>query len=90
MAQKLRPAVILLDLGLPAVTGMELLRYMRRHEGLRDIPVIVVTCESGSLADQVTELAASVLIKPFDLSELLDRVHRSTTSDAPQLLSGVA
>jgi DNA-binding response OmpR family regulator len=90
MAKKLRPAVILLDLGLPAITGAEFLRYMHRHAGLRGIPVIVVTGECGSVSDEVTELAASVLNKPFDLSELLDRVHRSTSSGAPQVLSGVA
>jgi CheY-like chemotaxis protein len=90
MAEKLRPAVIFLDLGLPAMTGTEFLRYLRSHDVLREIRVIVVTGKAEILSDEAAELAAGVLKKPFDISELLDRVYRATTSDAPQVLSGVA
>lgn len=80
MAEKLHPATIILDLGLPAMTGTEFLRYMRCQDVLRETPVVVVTGKSEILSHGATELAAGVLRKPFDMSELLDLVHRSTTS----------
>ena len=50
----------------------------------------MVTGKAEILSDEAAALAAGVLKKPFDISELLDRVYRATTSDAPQVLSGVA
>jgi CheY-like chemotaxis protein len=81
VAEKLRPAVILLDLGLPAMTGTEFLRHMQCHDVLRETPVIVVSGHAEALSDEATALAAGVLKKPFDLNDLLNRVHRSTRSD---------
>lgn len=38
-----RPDMILLDLNLPRLSGLELLELIKRHESLREIPVIVLT-----------------------------------------------
>jgi CheY-like chemotaxis protein len=38
-----RPDVILLDLRLPKVDGLEVLKQIKREEGLKDIPVVVLT-----------------------------------------------
>jgi DNA-binding response OmpR family regulator len=81
---------MLLDLGLPAMTGTEFLRHMRRHEVLRRIPVIVVTGKAKVLSDEAKELAAGVLNKPFNLSELVNWIHRLMTINALPVLSGVA
>lgn len=90
MAEKLRPALILLDLGLPAMTGTEFLRHMHSQAVLRETPVIVVTGKAETLSGEVTELAASVVKKPFDMNELLDQVYRSMAGDAPLVQSGIA
>src|SRR3954454_851768 len=76
MAEQLRPAVILLDLGLPGMSGAEFLRYIDHDNALRRTPVIVVTGQPEILSDSLTNRAADVLTKPFDVTKLLERVNR--------------
>ncbi len=67
--------LVLLDLGLPGKTGLELLSAMRR-KGL-SVPVLVITARD-SVADRVRGLDAGAddyLVKPFDLDELSARIR---------------
>ena len=67
--------LLLLDLGLPLLDGVALLKELRR--GGRDIPVLVVTARD-TVADRISGLnlgADDYLTKPFDLDELIARVH---------------
>ncbi len=67
--------MILLDLGLPRKSGLELLASLRR-KGLA-MPVLVITARD-SVADRVKGLDAGAddyLVKPFDLDELSARVR---------------
>ena len=67
--------MILLDLGLPRKTGLELLAGLRR-KGLA-LPVLVITARD-SVADRVKGLDAGAddyLVKPFDLDELSARIR---------------
>jgi two-component system response regulator QseB len=67
--------MILLDLGLPRKTGLELLGSLRR-KGLA-LPVLVITARD-SVADRVKGLDAGAddyLVKPFDLDELSARIR---------------
>jgi two-component system, OmpR family, response regulator TctD len=69
------PDVVLLDLSLPGVDGLEVLRQARA-EGLQT-PVIVVTAR-GTVGDRILGLnsgADDYLAKPFDLDELEARVR---------------
>jgi diguanylate cyclase (GGDEF)-like protein len=73
------PALVLLDLVMPGVSGFEILEAMRSDERLRYTPVIVLTAAS----DPVTKLkalemgATEFLAKPVDPSELVLRVRNS-------------
>ena len=67
--------MLLLDLGLPHKSGLELLSGLRR-QGL-DLPVLVITARD-SVADRVKGLDAGAddyLVKPFDLDELSARIR---------------
>ncbi|MCC8249466.1 response regulator [Saccharothrix luteola] len=71
-----RPDVVLLDLGLPEMDGLTLLRKLR---GASDVPVIVVTAR-GTVDDIALGLdigADDYLVKPFDLGELVARMRRA-------------
>lgn len=68
-------SLLVLDLGLPQLDGVALLRKLRRDG--RDIPVLVVTARD-TVAERIFGLnqgADDYLTKPFDLDELIARVH---------------
>lgn len=68
------PDLVVLDLGLPDVDGMEVARRLR-EDG--DVPILMLTAR-GDVRSRVEGLyagAADYLTKPFDLQELLARVH---------------
>lgn len=65
------PHLILLDLRLPKVDGLEVLRTLKAHETLRLIPVVVLTT-SDAEADMVNAYgygAGSYLVKPVDFDK---------------------
>lgn len=73
------PALIVLDLHLPQVSGDEILRFIREDERLKQTRVILATADP-LLADSLSSDANLVLIKPisFDqLCELAKRLHPS-------------
>lgn len=65
-----RPHVILLDLRLPKVDGLEVLAAVKGDEGLRSIPVVVLTTSEaeGDVARAYSLHANSYLVKPVDFS----------------------
>lgn len=67
--------LVLLDLGLPVKDGMALLRAVRARAD--PVPVIIVSARD-TLAERIDGLDAGAddyLLKPFDLDELIARVH---------------
>ena len=76
LAEKAPPSLILLDVGLPDISGFEAARRMRRIPALARTPVIFFTVRSE--LDMVSEGlklgAAGYVLKPFDPDELLRRI----------------
>ena len=72
-----RPDLILLDLMLPRKPGLEVLHEVKSHEGLKDIPVVVMTAS----LDEEDKLQCDSLkvdgyiIKPVNLEKFLDLVR---------------
>jgi CheY-like chemotaxis protein len=70
------PAVVLLDLKLPKVDGLEVLREIRTDESLKLIPVVVLT-SSREDKDMVASYQFGVnayVVKPVDFHEFVDAV----------------
>ena len=66
-----RPHLILLDLRLPKVDGLEVLRRLKEDDQLRSIPTVVLTT-SGAESDMVNAYsrgAGSYLVKPVDFEK---------------------
>jgi len=71
------PMVIVLDLMLPGMNGMELCRRLRRENQTRKIPIIMLTAKTSE-ADRIAGLdlgADDYIAKPFSVRELLARVR---------------
>lgn len=71
-----RPELVLLDVMLPGLDGVELLRRMKSSPELRDIPVIMATAK-GAEYDKIQSLdlgADDYLVKPFGMMEMVSRV----------------
>ena len=68
-----RPCIVILDLLMPVMDGMEFLRRRQQDPVLSGTPVIVVTATDGRLEspDQI------VLKKPVDLALLVEKIERA-------------
>jgi DNA-binding response OmpR family regulator len=71
------PALIILDLMLPTMSGTEVCRRLRRENATRRIPIMMLTARTSE-ADRVAGLdlgADDYITKPFSVKELLARVR---------------
>ncbi|GIV58948.1 response regulator [Rhodocaloribacter litoris] len=64
------PCVILLDLRLPRVDGLEVLRQIKSNERLKKIPVVIMTTSSAErdVSEAYERHANSYLVKPVDFA----------------------
>lgn len=77
LARDLRPDLIVLDVMMPELSGIQLLRMIRADALLRDTPVMFLTAK-GETEDRLKGLetgADDYLAKPFDARELLLRAQ---------------
>ena len=84
LARQHRPDLILMDIQLPDISGMEAARRLKDDDETRTIPIIAVTAFAMS-GDEVQILASgcdAYLSKPFRIGELLTLVEHWTTSRA--------
>lgn len=80
-----RPDLVLVDWMLPDSSGLELTRALRREEGGRDLPIIMLTARAEE-RDKVTGLeggADDYITKPFSARELLARINALLRRTAP-------
>jgi len=70
------PAVILLDIKMPKMDGIEVLRHIRSDPTFKLIPVIMVTSsrEERDLVESYKLGANSYVVKPVDISQFIDAI----------------
>ena len=68
------PVVVLLDVKLPRVDGLEVLRQFRAHPISRNLPVVMLTSSNDSrdIALAYEHHANSYIVKPVDFAKFLD------------------
>ena len=72
------PDLMILDLNMPGMHGLEVLSFVRSHEKYRVVPVIVLTTkfDDDSRASAIAAGASQYMTKPFAPSALLEQVSR--------------
>jgi DNA-binding response OmpR family regulator len=86
-----RPDLVVLDLMLPGLTGLEVLRELRGEPATRDLPVLVLTARAAEM-DRLLGFehgADDYLVKPFSPRELVARVRALLRRSRPERESGV-
>jgi len=77
-AAKEKPGLIVLDITMPVMNGIEMLEKLKNEPALKDIPVIMLTAESGK--DNVMQIVKmgvqDYMVKPFKGEELIARVEK--------------
>lgn len=96
LAAKINPDLIVLDITMPVMTGLEMLTKLKESQDLKTIPVIMLTAESGK--DNVMNIVKmgvrDYIVKPFKGDQLIERARHildlkhgaqsKQTSDAPR------
>jgi CheY-like chemotaxis protein len=77
--ETLTPNIVLLDLQLPRMSGIEILKNMRDIERLKRVPVVVITAYAP-YADTLPVEPDLLLLKPVDINQLSNLVQRLQTT----------
>ena len=75
VAQRERPHLILLDIRMPELDGVETCVRLKTHEKTRSIPVIIATAFGDTLAEALDAGADDFVSKPFQLEEIGLRIR---------------
>lgn len=71
-----KPSVILLDLNMPRMNGLEFLRIIKEDSALKDLPVIILTTsrEDRDVAESFSHSVAGYVVKPVDFNSFLETI----------------
>jgi CheY-like chemotaxis protein len=82
------PVLVVLDLKMPVISGLEVLRELRTHRELEDLPVIVLVCSSEDRnIQEAMDLGASACIVKPPTGESLRKVIRNLGEDGFDVMS---
>jgi CheY-like chemotaxis protein len=70
LARRVRPDVVILDMMMPRLSGLEVLTTLRQEKDLSDTRVIVLTAQPESREDALREGADVVMVKPFEPEQI--------------------
>jgi two-component system cell cycle response regulator DivK len=78
LAREQRPDLILMDIQLPEVSGLEVIKWLKDDEALRDIPVIAVTAFAMKGDEERIRQGGceAYISKPISIATFLDTVRR--------------
>jgi two-component system chemotaxis response regulator CheY len=77
LLQSEKIGLVLTDWNMPTMTGLELLRRIRRDQASRDIPVLMVTAEGNkeNVVEAIKAGADNFVVKPFTAETIKDKIE---------------
>jgi DNA-binding response OmpR family regulator len=85
-----RPELMVLDINMPEVSGIDLLEFLRLREDLRNIPVVMLSSETTDRqVDEALDLGADAFVfKPVTIEELEGAIQRAFAAHRGGLQQG--
>jgi len=79
LAGKVKPDLILLDIMMPKVSGMELLKRLKSKEDSLHVPIIILSAKSDvdTLSEALWNYADKYITKPYDPPALIEAIQAS-------------
>jgi CheY-like chemotaxis protein len=67
-----KPDLLILDINMPEVTGLDMVEFLRRRADTKDLPIVMLSSEAAdTMVDRAMELGAdSYVMKPVTIEEL--------------------
>lgn len=77
-AKEIKPALIILDLWMPLLSGEEAALLLQKDKSTKDIPIIILSAHKNT--QQISENIGAIdsISKPFDIDELENKVKKYT------------
>jgi len=72
--------MILLDIHLPVMNGIDLLGHVRQHYSYEDLPVLIISVDKKDKADLFRMGANEFIHKPFDIYDLASKISSNFTT----------
>lgn len=90
IAEGLQPALVVSDMKMPGMDGVELLRHIRENGPQRDLPFMMMTgFPEKKYEDAARGLGVvEIFIKPFSYNALVTRIERFFLEQTPQASAG--
>jgi DNA-binding response OmpR family regulator len=77
------PDIVLLDIAMPGIDGIETYRVLREREETRTVPILFVTANAARLSGVAFQGPCETLEKPFAIADLVARVTALLDGSAP-------
>lgn len=69
--------LLLTDINMPEMDGLEMLAYIRAHPGLQEVPTVIMTSEDSSdMKKMITQCGFGFVGKPFDWKVLYQQIEK--------------
>ena len=75
IALRLRPDVVILDMMMPRLSGLEVLTALRKEKEMSETRIIVLTAQPAAREDALREGADVVMVKPFEPEQITAAVE---------------
>lgn len=83
LSKQIHPKLMLLDVMMPDLDGLEVTKRIRSNPELAEVPVLLVSADHEITEQQVNQSGADgIIYKPYELGQLLDQVQETLFSSS--------
>lgn len=75
------PALVLLDKNMPGMSGADVVRALRAEPALERLPILILSGDPMSKAELAEMQADAAVMKPFDVTELIEQIRKYVNGD---------